>query len=214
MNIGIIGSGNVAQVLGKGLVGVGHTVKLGTRDLSRLEDWLEELNNENASAGSNREAVEFGEIIILATAWSGTKNAVELAGVENFAGKTVIDVTNPLDFSDGPPPKLAVHYPESGGQLVQEWLPEAHIVKAFNTISAYIMVDPKLEEGNPDLFIAGNNEEAKGAVTEIAQGLGWEHIRDMGDISNSYWLETFAMLWIYFGFRYNQWTHAFKLLMK
>ena len=214
MKIGIIGSGGVAQTLAKGFLRSGHTVKLGTRDVSKLSDWLGEVDSQNASVGSNKEAAEFGELILFATSWSGAKSAIELSGAENFADKVVIDVTNPLDFADGPPPKLAVQYPESGGELVQSWLPEAKVVKAFNIIAAHIMINPQLEEGEPDLFIAGNDEDAKNLVSKVATEWGWSNVYDMGDITNSYWLETFAMLWIYFGFRNDHWTHAFKLLKK
>ncbi|MGE3801185.1 MAG: NADPH-dependent F420 reductase [Candidatus Kapaibacterium sp.] len=214
MNIGIIGSAQVAQTLAKGFLASGHHVKLGTRSPEKLSEWLGEIANENLSVGSNAEAAAFGELIVLATGWEGTKSAIELANPENFAGKVVIDVTNPLDFSAGPPPKLAVQYPESGGELVQRWLPDAKIVKAFNTVSAQIMIHPHLQEGNPDLFIAGDDDSAKEFVTGIATDWGWEKVHDLGNITNSYWLETFAMLWIYFGFRNNHWTHAFTLLMK
>lgn len=214
MNIGIIGSGVVARTLAKGFLRSGHSVKLGTRDVGKLKDWVQEAGTDRATIGSNQEAAEFGELIVVATGWSGTEGAIELAGVGNFAGKVVIDVTNPLDVSQGPPPKLAVQYPESGGELVQRWLPEAKVVKAFNIISASIMINPHLEDGDPDLFIAGNDDRAKKVVSGIAKDWGWANVHDLGDITNSYWLETFAMLWIYFGFRNNHWTHAFRLLMK
>lgn len=214
MNIGIIGSGIVARSLGKGFLRSGHAVTLGTRDAAKLSDWLEEVGNENAAVGTNQEAAQFGEMIVIATGWAGTDNAIALAGTENFAGKIVVDVTNPLDFSQGPPPKLAVQYPQSGGEIIQNLLPDAKVVKAFNTISAHIMINPHLEDGDPDLFIAGNDDSAKKTVTDIAAEWGWGEIHDMGDITNAYWLEMFAMLWIYFGFRNNHWTHAFKLLKK
>ena len=214
MKIGIIGSGAVARALGKGFLKSGHHVKLGTRTPDKLNDWLDEVKDQNASAGTNSEAAAFGELIVLATGWDGTKKAIELAGKENLTGKTVIDVTNPLDFTDGPPPKLAVQYPASGGELIQNWMPDAHVVKAFNIISSHTMTNARLQEGVPDMFIAGNNDAAKQQVVEIANAWGWETVHDMGDITNSYWLETFAMLWIQFAFRNNHWTHAFKLLMK
>lgn len=214
MNIGIIGSGAVARALGRGFLSSGHPVKLGSRNPEKLNDWLEEVGNPAASAGTNSEAAAFGDVIVLATGWDGTKNAIELAGKENLAGKTVIDVTNPLDFTEGPPPKLAVRYPASGGELVQEWMPDANVVKAFNIIASHTMINPRMQGGTPDMFIAGNSPEAKEQVAEIARNWGWENVHDMGDITSSYWLESFAMLWIHFAFKNNHWTHAFKLLMK
>ena len=213
MNIGIIGSGTVGKQLGLGLAKAGNNVKIGTRDESKLNDWKNEAGSK-ASVGSNEEAAKFGEIIILATAWSGTENAISLSGKANFSGKILIDVTNPLDFSQGSPPKIAVPFDNSGAQHVQKWLPDAKVVKAFNIVNAYTMINPVYEEGSPDLFIAGNDNNAKEQVTSIAKQLGWISIIDMGDLSEAIWLETLTMLWVHFGFKFNSWTHAFKLLKK
>ncbi len=213
MKIGILGSGNVGQQLANGFLKTGHEVKIGTRDSSKLNDWLKDAGA-NAIAGSFAEAAGFGDIIILATSWAGTENAVALAGKDNFKNKIVVDVTNPLDFSQGTPPKLDSSFGKSAGERIQSWLPDSKVVKAFNTISAFIMVNPKLEEGNPDLVIAGNDSVAKKTVIDFARSFGWQNVIDIGDISQSYLLEAFAMLWIVFGFKNNHWTHAFKLLMK
>jgi 8-hydroxy-5-deazaflavin:NADPH oxidoreductase len=213
MNIGIIGSGIVGKQLGIGFTRIGNEVMIGTRDESKLNDWKKEAG-EKASVASNQDAAKFGEINVLATEWSGTENAISLAGKENFSGKILIDVTNPLDFSQGSPPKIAVPFDNPGGQQVQKWLPDAKVVKAFNIINAYTMINPKLEEGNPDLFIAGNDIKAKEEVTKIAKQLGWVSIIDLGDISEAIWLETLTMLWVHYGFKFNNWTHAFKLLKK
>ena len=213
MKIGIIGSGIVGQQLGIGFTRTGNEVMIGTRDKSKLNDWKKNAGA-RASVGSNEEAAKFGEIIVLATAWSGTENAVSLAGKENFSGKILIDVTNPLDFSQGSPPKIAVPFDNSAAQHVQNWLPKAKVVKAFNIISAYTMINPKFEEGSPDLFIAGNDKKAKEEVTSIAKQLGWVSIIDLGDLSEAIWLETITMLWVHYGFKFNSWTHAFKLLKK
>ncbi len=213
MKVGIIGSGNVGQQLGAGFLRTGHEVKIGTRDATKLNEWLKS-GGDKASVGSFKDAAKFGDVIVIATFWAGTESAVNMAGKENFKNKIVIDVTNPLDFSQGVPPKFAVTNGNSGGEIIQKWLQDSKVVKAFNTISAFIMINPKLEEGNPDLVIAGNNEDAKKSVTEIAKAFGWQNVIDLGDISQSYLLEAFAMLWIIYGFKNNHWTHAFKLLMK
>ena len=213
MRVGILGSGNVGQQLGKGFLRTGHVVKLGTRESSKLNEWLSGAGG-NASVGSFEETAEFGEIIVLATSWTGTENVIRLSGKDNLKGKIVIDVTNPLDFSNGAPPKFAVTAGSSASETIQRWLPDSRIVKAFNTISAFIMINPKLEDGNPDLVIAGNDVEAKSVVTGIAKSFGWQSVIDIGDLSQAYLLEAFAMLWITYGFKYNHWTHAFKLLKK
>lgn len=213
MKIGILGSGPVAKTLGLGFIRSGHQVKLGTRDINKLNEWLSEAGP-NASVGSFSEASSFGEIIVLATLFSGTENAIKISGLENFTNKVVVDTTNPLDFSSGVPPKFTVIPGNSAGEQIQRWLPDSKVVKAFNSVSASIMINPKLQEGNPDLLIAGDDLNAKKEVITLAGELGWQNIIDIGDIKHSFWLEAFAMLWIEFGFKYNHWTHAFKLLYK
>ena len=213
MKIGIIGSGIVAQQLGLGLTRLSHEVKLGTRDVSKLEEWKKQAGIK-ASVGSNEDAAKFGELIVLATGWAGTENALNLAGKQNFAGKIVMDVTNPLDFSKGTPPRMDASPGDSGGEKIQMWLPDSKIVKAFNIINAYTMIDARREEGDPDLFICGNDEEAKKVITSFAEGWGWKSVIDMGNISMAYWLEALTMLWVFYAFKTNSWTHAFKLLKK
>jgi hypothetical protein len=213
MKIGIIGSGVVGQQLGFGFAKLGHEVKIGTRDESKLSEWKDQAGDK-ASSGSVKDAAGFGELIVLATKWEGTEAAIKSAGAEKFSGKIVIDVTNPLDLSQGGVPRLDAAEGNSGAEKIQKLIPDAKIVKAFNTISAYIMISPKREEGDPDLFIAGDDDESKKTVTKIAEAFGWKSVIDMGGLSQSFWLETFAMLWIHYGFKFNNWTHAFKLLKK
>ncbi len=212
MKIGIIGSGIVGQQLGLGFIKLQHEVKIGTRDVSKLNEW-KKTAGEKGSAGSFEDVAKFGEVIVLATAWVGTENAISMAGKENFKDKILIDVTNPLDFSMGTPPRLAASLGNSAGEQIQKWLPAAKVVKAFNIVNAYVMCNPKLEEGLPDLFIAGD-VDAKKFVTSLADQWGWASVIDIGDISQAYWLETLTMLWINFAFKNNQWSHAFKLLRK
>jgi len=213
MKIGIIGSGTVGQQLATGFIKLGHQVRIGTRDETKLLEW-KNSTGENATLGSFHDAAMFGEVIVIATNWAGTMNAIKLAGIENFSNKIVIDVTNPLDFSQGVPPKFAATLGNSGGEQIQKMLPDAKVVKAFNTISAYIMINAPREAGVPDLFISGNDNEAKAFVNDIAMKWGWGSVIDLGDISQSFFLEALAHLWIIYGFKNNNWTHAFKLLKK
>ncbi|MCK7528539.1 MAG: hypothetical protein MZV64_68765 [Ignavibacteriales bacterium] len=137
-----------------------------------------------------------------------------MAGKQYFDNKVVIDTTNPLDFSNGVPPKFTATLGNSLGEQIQKQIPNAKVVKAYNTIGAHIMVNPKREEGSPDLFIAGNDSDAKNIlIFGGTNGLA-KNVIDLGDISQSYWLEANAMLWINYGFKYNSWNHAFKLLKK
>ncbi|MEW6014060.1 MAG: NAD(P)-binding domain-containing protein [Candidatus Zixiibacteriota bacterium] len=214
MKVGILGSGMVGQSLARGFAGLGYDVKVGTRDISKLEKWQKELNSPKVSLGSFAEAASFGEALVLATHGVTTLAAIDMAGKEKFGGKMVIDATNPLDFSKGVPPRFAAELGNSLGEQIQRFIPQAKLVKAFNTVNALTMINAHLEEGRPDLFIAGNDDSAKKWVEELAQKWGWNSCVDIGGIAESFWLEAFAMLWIIYGFKNNNWTHAFKLLKK
>lgn len=211
MNVGIIGSGEVGQRLGDGFVELGYRVMIGSRDPNKLAAWVGK-HKDKASAGSFSQAAEFGDMIVIATMWAGTKSAIEMAGAKNFAGKTVIDVTNPLDFS-AMPPKLSIEGNDSAGETVQRLLPDAKVVKAFNIVGNPHMVHPKFEEGKPTMFICGNDEGAKKAVADIVTAFGWDCV-DIGNIERARLLEQLAMLWIVYYFRTNTGDHAFKLLRK
>jgi predicted dinucleotide-binding enzyme len=219
MKTGILGSGDVGRRLGDGFIELGHMVKIGTRDPSKGEvvQWVSNHGGEEgkASAGTFTDAASFGEMIIIATSWDGTSNAIKMADPTNFAGKIVIDVTNPLEFSKGMPPKLAVGYSDSAGETVQRLIPEAKVVKAFNIVGNPHFVHPDFPNGGPPtMFICGNDEEAKKVVKDnILTKFGWETI-DIGGIDGARLLEPLAFLWITYYFRTGTGNHAFKLLRK
>jgi hypothetical protein len=212
MKIGILGSGDVGLRLADSFIAIGHTVKVGTRSPEKIASWAAK-HSSSASAGSFSDAASFGEIIVLATLWEGKPSALQLAGAKNFSGKVVIDVTNPLDFSKGAPPGLAVGHTDSGGETVQRLLPEARVVKAFNIVGNPHMFKPDFPGGPPTMFICGNDERAKKLVTEILAAFGWETV-DIGGIEDSRFLEPLAMLWITYYFKTGTGNHAFKLLQK
>jgi predicted dinucleotide-binding enzyme len=213
MKIGILGTGDVGRVLGAGFAALGHEVKIGSRNpqKSEVKEWLKKAGA-TASAGTFAEAAAFGDLAVLATAWTGTENAVKLAGPPNLAGKTVIDVTNPLDFSAGPP-RLSIGNTDSAGETVQRWLPQSKVVKAFNHVGNAHFVNPRFPDGPPTMFICGNDAGAKKTVTGLLEAFGWSVV-DMGGIEGSRLLEPLALLWITYGFRTNTWGHAFKLLRR
>ena len=217
MNIGILGSGDVGRRLGDGLIALGHKVKIGTREPGKLDlqQWINNHGQEKAAAGTFAEAASFGdELIFLATLWDGAPNAIKMANGKNFTGKIVIDVTNPLDFSKGMPPNLAVGHTDSAGETVQHLLPESKIVKALNTVGNIQMINPDFQGGPPTMFVCGNDKDAKKTVADsILTPFGWETI-DIGGIEGSRLLEPLAMLWITYYFRTNTGNHAFKLLRK
>ncbi|OGC75766.1 MAG: hypothetical protein A2Z27_00830 [candidate division Zixibacteria bacterium RBG_16_50_21] len=214
MKVGVLGSGDVGQTLGAGFIKYGHEVKIGSRTPSqeKIQNWIIK-NGAKASAGTFAEAASFGEIIVLATLGTGTQEAIKLAGPKNVSAKIVIDTTNPLDFSKGVPPTHYIGHTSSLGEEIQKWLPEAKVVKAFNIVGNAHMVSPQFSGGPPDMFICGNDEQAKQKVTQILKDFGWPVI-DIGGIEGSRYLEPLAMVWILHGFKTNTWNHAFKLLKK
>ena len=212
MKIGIIGSGQVGQRLGDAFVQTGNTVMIGTRTPVKLHPWISKHGEKKAFSGSFAEAAAYGEIVVVATLWSGTVAALKAAGPKNMAGKIVIDVTNPLDFSKKPP-RLSIGYDDSAGETVQKTLAKSKVVKAFNIVGNQHMYEPDFPGGPPTMFICGNDDEAKAQVTKIVDSFGWETV-DIGDIEGSRLLEPLAMLWIAYFFRTGTADHAFKLLRK
>lgn len=212
MKIGIIGSGEVAQSLGAGLAAAGHDVMLGTRtpDKKEMNAWKKKVKK-HGSVGNTTEAANFGEIIILAIAWHASEDVLAQIRPE-LPGKVVIDVTNPLVFSDDGPPTLSVGFTSSGGEIVQQSLPDSHVVKTLNIISHAHMVQPEYKEGVPTMFYCGNNDSAKKEAYGILTDLGWKDIIDLGDITKSRLLEQLCMLWVEYGVARNTWDHAFAVL--
>jgi predicted dinucleotide-binding enzyme len=214
MNVGILGTGDVGRALGKGFVTLGHDVKIGSRTATneKAVAWAKEVGAKG-STGTFAEAASFGETLVLATLGVANESALGMAGPEKFRGKILIDATNPLDFSGGMPPKLAVSGSDSAGERVQRLLPDAHVVKAFNTVGNPFMFRPEFPGGPPDMFIAGNNDDAKKKVTGILKEFGWGVV-DVGGIESSRYLEAMCMAWVLSAMRANNWNQAFKMLRK
>jgi predicted dinucleotide-binding enzyme len=211
MKIGIIGSGQVGQVLAKAFKSEGHDVILGTRNTAKPE--AVEFNTETGIAiGTFDETARFGELLVLVTKGDVAAEAMELAGLENFAGKVVIDATNPLAAL--PPTNGVLHFfttlEDSLMERLQKLAPEAKFVKAFNSVGNACMYKPALKE-TPTMFICGNDEGAKQTVTQILESFGWE-AEDMGKVEAARAIEPLCILWCIPGFLKNSWVHAFKLL--
>ncbi|MBV8373725.1 MAG: NAD(P)-binding domain-containing protein [Candidatus Eremiobacteraeota bacterium] len=208
MKVGILGSGDVAKALGDGFLAHGDAVMLGTRDANKLKDWLEQ--HPKASVGSFKDAATFGELIVLATLGSADAAVIASADAASFAGKVVIDATNPLRF-DETGPHLSVGFDDSLGEQVQRALPGARVVKAFNTVGAPHMVRPQFDGGPPSMFIGGDDDAAKQTVTTILRDFGWDVV-DLGGIDAARCLEPMCLAWVEYGRRNGTWNHAFKLL--
>ena len=211
MNIGIIGSGVVAQTLGTGFLKHGHRVMLGTREAAKLADWSKA--NPQGRVGSFAETAQAAEVVVLAVKGGVAAAALHGAGAAHLAGKVVIDATNPIAEAapvDGVL-QFTTNLNESLMEQLQREFPGAHLVKAFNSVGAARMVDPQYKEGRPTMFICGNDEAAKRTVGQILDQFGWE-TADMGKATAARAIEPLCMLWCIPGFLQNQWTHAFKLL--
>jgi predicted dinucleotide-binding enzyme len=213
MKIGIIGSAAVGQVLAKGFISEGHEVVLGTRNPNKEE--LKDFKNQNPSiaVATFEETAAGAEIIVLATAGDVVEEAVRMAGIQNFKNKVVIDATNPIDHE---PPvngvlKFFTDLQSSLMERIQQLVPDAKLVKAFNSVGNLLMYKPVLQGGPPTMFICGNDDEAKKTVTGILSSFGWE-TEDMGKAEAARAIEPLCILWCIPGFMRNSWTHAFKLL--
>ncbi len=196
MKVGILGSGIVAQTIGAKLVELGHEVKLGTRDVQKLDEWRSKAGA-LASVGNFAEAAAFGEIVFNCTAGSGSLDALKLAGEDNLNGKTLIDIANPLDFSKGVPPILSVCNSDSLGEQIQHAYPRVKVVKTLNTMNCNVMVNPALVPGDHDVFVSGNDPDAKEQVAALLkQWFGWKSVIDLGDITSARGVEMILPLWI------------------
>lgn len=210
MNVGILGSGVVAQALGAGFLKHGHAVLLGTRDATKLRDWRSA--HPGARVGSFADAAKFGDAVVLAVKGTAALDVLGLAGPA-LAGKTVIDTTNPI--AAAPPVNGVLKFFTSLDESLMERLQKAHpdvrLVKAFNSVGNAKMVDPGYPGGAPTMFICGHDAEAKRTVTGILDQFGWETL-DLGGVEAARAIEPLCMLWCIPGFLRNEWTHAFKVL--
>jgi len=211
MKVGVLGSGEVAQVLASGFLKHGHEVMIGSRSPGKLDDWVKE--NPGGTSGSFSEAAAFGDVVVLAVKGKAALEALRLAGAANLAAKPILDATNPIE--DAPPvhgvlPFFTDHS-ESLMEMLQREFASAHLVKCFNSVGAPLMINPQFAGGKPTMFICGNSDEAKKTVTGILDQFGWE-TADMGRAEAARAIEPLCLLWCLPGFLHNEWTHAFKLL--
>ena len=214
MRIGILGTGDVGQALGKAFVALGHEVKMGSRNVNneKMQKWAKS-QGAKASTGTFSDAATYGDLVVVATLGLATEEALNQAGPKNFAGKIVMDVTNPLDMTGGNTLKLTIGLNDSLGERVQRMLPQARVVKAFNTVGNNLMFRPDLPGGPPDMFIAGNDDRSKRQVAELLQEFGWGTV-DVGNIEAARYLEPMCMVWLAYGMRTGTYNHAFKMLRR
>ena len=198
MRIGILGTGIVGQTLGLKLAQLGHMVMLGTRDPSQLyepkgrgadartlRDWLA-LAGSGATLGTFHDAAAFGDLVINALSGAVSLEVLQSVGAATLDGKTLVDISNPLDFSRGFPPSLFVKDTDSLGEMLQRAFPSMRVVKTLNAMAAALMVNPRLVgNGDHTVFMSGNDAQAKAQVAGLLSEMGWQDILDLGDISTA-----------------------------
>jgi predicted dinucleotide-binding enzyme len=196
MKIGVLGTGVTGQTIGSKLVELGHDVMLGSREEANptAVAWAKEEAH-NALYGTFMNAAEFGEIIFNCTLGSASLAALNQAGAENLKGKVLIDTSNPLDRSTDTW-TLTVCNTDSLGEQIQRAFPDAKVVKTLNTVNANVMVDPSKLIEKTDVFVSGNDIEAKATVVMILRDwFGWREIIDLGNITTSRSVEMYVPLW-------------------
>jgi predicted dinucleotide-binding enzyme len=210
MRIAVLGTGMVGRALSGKLAALGHETWLGTRDVAAslanteaardgtgtFAEWHE--RNPQVQVATFAEAAGNAEVVFNATAGTASLDALKLSGEENLAGKLLVDVANPLDFSKGMPPSLSVCNTDSLAEQIQGAFPAAKVVKTLNTVTAHLMVDAgQLAQGEHTMFVAGNDGDAKATVTEILrEGFGWKNVLDLGDLTAARGMEMYLPLWL------------------
>jgi predicted dinucleotide-binding enzyme len=209
MKIGILGTGMVGQAIGGRLAQLGHDVMIGTRDVAEtlartapdgmgnppFSVWLKQ--NPKVKLGTFAQAAAHGELIVNATNGFAAIDILKSAGEANLNGKTLIDISNPLDFSRGMPPTLFVKDSDSLAEQIQRAVPGVNVVKALNTMTASVMINPgQLAGGDHTVFMSGNDAGAKAQVADLLKSFGWRDIIDVGDITTARGTEMLLPIWI------------------
>ena len=198
MKIAVLGTGEVGRRIGSRLVEVGHEVVLGSRTADNAEaaKWAAE---NSSGHGTFADAAAFGELVVNATGGLVSVAVLQAAGGANLDGKVVVDVSNPLDFSEGFPPKIASFGGRSVAEEIQREFPGARVVKTLNTMNNAVMVDPSRVPGDHVVFLSGDDAEAKTAVSGLLHDFGWRdaQIIDLGGLASARGTEQFALLWVH-----------------
>jgi 8-hydroxy-5-deazaflavin:NADPH oxidoreductase len=199
VRIAVLGTGTVGRTIGTKLVELGHEVTMGSRtaDNENAREWVAAAGG-GAAQGTFEDAASGAELVFNCTGGAVALDALRAAGGANLAGKVVVDASNPLDFSQGVPPTLTVCNTDSVGEQIQREFPDARVVKTLNTVNTAVMTNPAGVPGSHNLFMSGNDAEAKTTVKGILGDFGWpQHaIIDLGDITGARGQEMYLPLWL------------------
>jgi predicted dinucleotide-binding enzyme len=210
MRVGVLGTGTVGRAIAAKLRELGHDVVVGTRDPVELMERTEpdargndpfavwQEKHPDIGVATFRDAAAHGELLVNATAGAGSLDALGSAGEDNLDGKVLIDIANPLDFSQGMPPSLFVSNIDSLAEQIQRAFPAARVVKTLNTVTAAVMVDPgSIADGHHTVFVSGDDADAKREVIGLlTEGFGWKDVLDLGDLSTARAAEMYLPLWV------------------
>lgn len=208
MDVAVLGTGTVGRALAGRLDELGHAVTMGTRDVeaTRVRE-AADTDTETPSAwlarhpgvrlASFRDATAEVDLVVGALNGERALAALEAAGQDHLAGRVLLDVSNPLDFSAGFPPTLTVCNTDSLAEQIQRRFPDTRVVKSLNTVNAAVMVDPGgLADGDHTVFVSGDDEEARATVTALLHELGWTDVLDLGPLSTARGTEMYLALWL------------------
>jgi 8-hydroxy-5-deazaflavin:NADPH oxidoreductase len=211
MRIGVFGSGTVGQTISTRLAEIGHDVMAGSRSPEKLRVWAEPAG---VKAGSTGATAAHGELLFNATRGDSSVEVLRSAGEANLAGKILVDVANPLDFSGGMPPRLFVSGADSLGEQIQRAFPRVKVVKSLNTMNAALMVNPGLVGGGDHtLFVSGNDAAAKAEVSRLlSEWFGWRDIIDLGDITTARGTEQIVSAWVLLMMAFGHGRFQFKVV--
>jgi hypothetical protein len=208
MNIAVLGTGMVGQAVAGRLHALGHSVVVGTRDpettLARVEpdgmgnppfsSW--HRDHAGVELATFAEAAAGAELVVNATSGAAALDVLGLAGEDNLAGKALVDISNPLDFSNGFPPTLFVKDTDSLGEQIQRTFPGAKVVKTLNTLTASLMVDPKSLGESSTIFVSGDDAQAKSTVVALLESFGHDDIIDLGPLETARGTEMLLPVWL------------------
>ena len=208
MDIAVLGTGTVGQTIAGRLDQLDHTVMVGTRDpeatMGRTEpdamgnrafsDWRSD--HPAVALATFAAAASGAEIVVNATSGAAALDVLGLAGSENLAGKVLVDISNPLDFSHGFPPTLSVKDTDSLGEQIQRAFPEAKVVKTLNTLTASLMVDPAALGESSTVFVSGDDAQAKATVAALLESFGHDDVIDLGPLETARGTEMLLPVWL------------------
>src|SRR6476469_2079756 len=203
MKIGVLGTGTVGEAIASALIEKGYDVMMGSRTQNnkKAAEWVEN-SNEHASQGNFNDAAAFGEMLFLCLNGANALQAISSVNKENFDGKIVVDITNPLDFTKGLPPQIVEGLGNSNslGEEIQKAMPDSFVVKTLNTVNYKLMVDAReVNKADHNLFICGNDAEAKNKVRKfLADNFNWkaDKIIDLGGIESARAVEAIVPFWV------------------